>query len=140
MKASPTERHFAAKSWNWDYGEAPIIWISRQSDTDIATAITIFFLCEPSYYQKFAGDLEAVSSEHQRFQLKLILEIKMKIDQGFYSNSNIQLNLSREIGSIEEYRKKISQNQHTYPVTLKEIYDGIKMSEIKLNIPNFGIS
>src|SRR5262249_42248845 len=43
LRADPDQRHMAALSWNWDYGLAPLLWISRREDCDLATALYIFF-------------------------------------------------------------------------------------------------
>lgn len=139
MKASPNERHVAAQHWNWDYGEAPMIWICSQSDTDIATAITIFFLFEPSYYLKFAGDLEATDNQYERFILKHILEIQKRIEQGFYSNSSIYADFWQQIGSDKKYQDMFPENNHTYPKNIRQIYEGFDLQEAGVNIPDFGI-
>ena len=138
-KASPNERHIAANHWNWDYGEAPMIWICRQSDTDIATAITIFFKFEPSYYLKFAGDLKATDNQHERFILKHILEIKGKIRQGFYSNSNIYADFWREIGDDERYKDLFPKYEHTYPKNIRQVYEGSNLNDVDVKVPDFGI-
>lgn len=140
MNTSPTERHFSALHWNWDYGEAPQIWIARQSDTDIATAITIFFGCDPFYYLQYTGKFDNVVAEDQRFILENILDIKTKIETGFYKNSNIHLNLESEFEILSRYDRDISKLEHTIPVNLKKNYSGIEIDYASLNIPDFGIA
>ena len=140
MKATPNQRHVAALNWNWDYGEAPPIWICRKSDTDIATAISVFFLFEPSYYLKFLGKIENVDNQRERFMFKNILDIKMKIESGFYTNSNIFLDLESKFTILRKYNKDLSQLQHTIPVNLKQKYTGVKLEPNSLGIPDFGIN
>ena len=133
------ERHIAANSWNWDYGIAPPIWITRKPDTDIATAISIFFLFEPSYYLQYAGNLDAVDSPHERFMLRNLLELKKRIETGFYTTSNIRADFWREIGNDERYKAQFPEIGHTYPKNIRQIYNGTDPNEAGINIPDFGI-
>jgi hypothetical protein len=43
-RADPDQRHMAALNWNWDYGIAPLLCISRREDCDLATALYIFLV------------------------------------------------------------------------------------------------
>jgi hypothetical protein len=55
----PAEWHGVAETWGWGDGvEAPLRWIIQQPDCDRATAATIFWLSEPSYYLAYEGDYE----------------------------------------------------------------------------------
>lgn len=45
----PDRWHAAVLGWNWDTGLTPIWWIVNQAQCDAATALEIFYLCEPSY-------------------------------------------------------------------------------------------
>ena len=44
------EWHGVAVNWNWDNGVEPLLWIVDQPDCDKATALTVFWMCEPFYY------------------------------------------------------------------------------------------
>jgi hypothetical protein len=93
--ASPDERHMAAGMCNWDYGLAPLLWISRRPDCDLATAWRIFFACQPSHYLQYEGDVERLAASDDAYNL--MLEIKARIDGGFYTRAEIFFDISRDV-------------------------------------------
>jgi hypothetical protein len=93
--ASPDERHMAAAMCNWDYGLAPLLWISRRPDCDIATAWWIFFACQPSYYLQYEGDIERLAAPDDAY--KLMMEIKIRIESGFYTRADIFFDIRRDV-------------------------------------------
>lgn len=139
MNSSPIERHAVILRWNWDYGEAPVLWAIRQNDTDLATAVAIYFATQPGFYIKFGGDLNKTSEEHERFLLGMILELKSKIESGFYGSSNIFYDSTKGLRLLKEYCDDLDQGSHTIPLNLKDIYQGIKPETVDLRIPDFGI-
>ena len=58
--SDPDVWHVVATGWNWDYSHAPLLWIIRQESCDLATALEIFFLAEPSYYFRWVNDRSSV--------------------------------------------------------------------------------
>ncbi|KUM27798.1 hypothetical protein AU467_15560 [Mesorhizobium loti] len=62
-RADPDQRHLAALSWNWDYGLAPLLWMSRREDCDLATALYIFFGSNPQRYLQYEGNRSLVAEE-----------------------------------------------------------------------------
>jgi hypothetical protein len=96
--ASPDERHMAAGMCNWDYGLAPLLWISRRPDCDLATAWRIFFGCEPGHYLAYDGDVERLAASDDAY--KLMIEIKARIDSGFYRRAEIFFDISRDVGMM----------------------------------------
>lgn len=85
----PDVWHHVATSWNWDYDHAVPLWIIRQKDCDIATALEIFFLAEPSYYYKWVNYRNAVPKNNLEM-FDFLTEIRDKIAQGFYQRSEIE--------------------------------------------------
>lgn len=50
-KGAP-EWHGVAASWNWDNGLGPLLWIVDQPGCDRATALTLFWMCDPYDYME----------------------------------------------------------------------------------------
>jgi len=50
IRSNPDERHTAALHWNSAYGIAPLFYIVRQTDCDLATAFEIIHMTDPSFY------------------------------------------------------------------------------------------
>ena len=143
--ASPDERHVAAMSWNWDYGLAPLLWISRRKDCDIATAVHILFGCSPEAFLKFAGDRERVKAESASLEtFDMMIDIKQRIETGFYSRSQIFLDVDRNLEILKRYRPTNEELVSVLPKNLKSTYDGRRiMRENKfdgLELPPFNIA
>lgn len=108
-RASPRDRHRAACAWNWDHGTAPLKWMIRQPNTDLATAAQIFFDAEPSFYADVAGDRSKVP-HHALDAFDLLREIVDRAQRDFYPVGHISLNgralFKRLVGeaSATEYR------------------------------------
>ena len=49
ISGDPDRWHTAAMRWNWDSGLTPMYWIIGQPQCDAATALEIFYKCEPTY-------------------------------------------------------------------------------------------
>jgi hypothetical protein len=45
-----SEWHGVAVNRNWDNGLEPLLWIVDQAGCDRATALTLFWMCDPYYY------------------------------------------------------------------------------------------
>ena len=50
-KGAP-EWHGVALSWNWDNGLEPLLWVVDQPGCDRATALTLFWMCDPFDYME----------------------------------------------------------------------------------------
>jgi hypothetical protein len=86
--SDPDVWHIVATSWNWDYSHAPLLWIIRQESCDIATALGIFFLADPSYYFRWVNDRSSVpTSTLEMFDF--LAEIRERLARGFYERSEI---------------------------------------------------
>lgn len=80
--------HVVATRWNWDYSHAPLLWIIRQQKCDIATALEIFFLAEPTYYFRWAKDRSAVPTDNLEM-FDFLAELRARLARGFYRRSEI---------------------------------------------------
>lgn len=141
-QASPDERHMAACRWNWDYGLAPLIWIIRQPDCDIATALTIYFACNPAYHLEFCGDRDKVVSVNLD-GFDFLMELKNRVETNFYKHSDIAFDSRKELESILRSNPTRLQIEATIPSNIKEYYDGRVLNERNsyggLQMPDFRI-
>ena len=85
---NPDAWHIVATNWNWDYGRAPLLWIIRQKNCDIATALEVFFLAEPSYYFRYGNARSSVVDQDLEM-FDFLAEIRQRLAQGFYERSEI---------------------------------------------------
>jgi hypothetical protein len=86
--SDPDVWHIVATSWNWDYSHAPPLWIIRQESCDIATALEIFFLADPSYYVRWVNDRSSVPNSNLEM-FDFLAEIRQRLTRGFYKRSKI---------------------------------------------------
>jgi hypothetical protein len=85
----PDVWHIVATNWNWDYGTAPLLWIIRQKNCDIATALEVYFLGEPSYYFRYGDDRSSMPADSHLEMFDFLTEIRQRLAQGFYKRSEI---------------------------------------------------
>ena len=78
-----------ATNWNWDYGRAPLLWIIRQKNCDIATALEVFFLADPSYYFRYGDHRSSVPADWHLEIFDFLAEICQRLARGFYKRSEI---------------------------------------------------
>lgn len=98
--ADPDIWHIVATSWNWDYNDAVLLWIIRQENCDLATALEVFFLADPSYYFRWVDDRLAVPAGHNREMFDFLTEIRERLAQGFYQRSEIGYDGERHMSYI----------------------------------------
>lgn len=104
-RADPDERHMAALIWNWDYGLAPLLWISRREDCDLATALYIFFAGGPESYLQFAGDRSLAAKKYSDLMTyDMMMDIKGRIERGFYRRLAIHFDLSPNLEILNRYK------------------------------------
>jgi len=121
----PDQRHVAALTWNGDYGLAPLMWISRREDCDLATALHIFFGCSPESYLKFGGDRLLVDEGHgDLMTFDMMMDIKGRIECGFYTRSAIQFDLKEPFEIIERYKPTPEQRAALIPANLPDQGEG----------------
>jgi len=86
--SDPNAWHIVGTRWNWDNGHAPLLWIIRQQNCDMATALEIFFLAQPSSYFRYVMDRALVPS-HDLEMFDFVMEIRERFASGFYTRSQI---------------------------------------------------
>ncbi len=125
LKADPDQRHAAAYWCNWSYGLAPLLWISRRPDCDVATALYIFFGCEPAHFLQFGGDRNRVEQESSGIEaFDLMMEIKRRIEQGFYQRSAILFDTRDEMKILDRYNPTPALLAAVLPSGLQSRYEG----------------
>jgi Domain of unknown function (DUF4274) len=126
LTATADERHMAAQCWNWGYGYAPLIWIYRQPDCDIATALHIFFGCNLQSYLKFEGNANQFEREsgYASEAFQMMMDLKGRIDRGVYKRSELHFDVAKEMKYIEAYNPSTAQLAATLPSNLKLEYKG----------------
>jgi hypothetical protein len=144
-QADPDQRHVAALNWNWDYGLAPLLWITRRGDCDLATALHVFFGTSPEFYLQFEGDRSRVAEKQSDLTtFDMMMDIKARIERGFYQRSAIQFDLSRNLEIISRYKPTLGQLAAVLPANLPTSGAGRRIAHENrfggLDIPAFGIN
>ena len=88
ISGDPDRWHAAAMRWNWDSGLTPMYWIIEQPQCDAATALEIFYKCEPTY--KWAPESE---------EYELVASIRKKWIANSFSRWGIEFILPSYIES-----------------------------------------
>jgi len=124
-RADPDQRHAAALTWNWDYGLAPLIWISRRQDCDLATALHIFFGGEPYFYLKIGGGREQVEAGYgDLMTFDMMMDIKDRIEHGFYTRSAIEFDLTKPFEILDHHKPTAEQLAAMIPANLPMRQEG----------------
>jgi len=144
-RADPDQRHAAALIWNWDYGLAPLLWISRREDCDLATALHIFFGCGPESYLKFEGNRALVRENgYDVMTYDMMMDIKGRIERGFYARSSISFDLSKALEVLERCNPTPEQCAALIPANLPSRRAGRRITSENgfggLEIPAFRIN
>ncbi len=100
--ASPDEWHRAVLSWNWDYGIAPLLWVIRHRDCELATVLHIFFGASPDIEDMSENRRDWVAAEYavdlETFDLRM--EIRERVAKDQYRSNTIAFDYSREVAAI----------------------------------------
>ena len=96
---NPDVWHYVAMHWNWDYDHAPLLWIVRQENCDVATALQIFSGAEPNYYFRWADNRSAVP-QGNRDMFDFLIEIRDRFSLGFYKRSEIFFSGDAEVSYL----------------------------------------
>lgn len=94
-KASPDEWHQAALGHNWSYDIAPLFFISRHQDCDLATALHIFYATDPKEMAKHNFD---PSRTDRHRDLRLVLGIRDRVLSGFYTRKELRFDPKERFG------------------------------------------
>ena len=86
---SPIERHHFLMNWNFDDGIKPLEFLIDQPDTDLGTITLLYWLLSPGYLYDHQDDPH----------FSLIKKIEKNIKQNFYTNKNISVDPSNNMGT-----------------------------------------
>jgi hypothetical protein len=129
LRADPDQRHAAALTWNWDYGLAPLLWMIRRDDCDLATALHIFFSGGPESFLKYGGDRALVAENSVNLMTyDMIIEIKGRIERGFYARSAIRYDLSKAFEVLDRYKPTAEQRDALIPAGLATRKEGRRIA------------
>lgn len=84
--ASPADWHRAALDFNWSNRSDPLLWIVMQEDCELATALNIFWRCEPGWDLMLMARGEKV---YQRDEIAIITTIAKRLHAGTYKRRTI---------------------------------------------------
>jgi hypothetical protein len=144
-RADPDHRHVAALTWNWDYGLAPLLWISRRKDCDLATAWHIFFGSGPESYLQFEGDRARAAEKHSDLMTyDMMMDIKRRMERGSYKRAAIEFDVSQGLDVLSRYHPTPSQLAAVLPanvptrgpgrrITRENGFGGLRMPAFRIN-------
>jgi len=123
-RATPDDWHACALTWNWDFGLQPLFWIIRREDCDVATALHIFSLAEPSYYITFNHRPEEIPEVNiEGFWLSS--EIFERWRSGFYKRSELAWS---DVGGMPKRLLGRDGRAHRIPEAMKAPLAGRSVS------------
>ena len=121
---SPDDWHHTAMHWNWDNDIAPLLWIIRQPDCDLATAVEIYYLADPYHYFSPKSDR---APEDRGEYYALIMEIRERVASGQFRRRELAFDstgyFSEPITRISDDPKfpdalpgrTVNDNRYSYP-------------------------
>lgn len=87
--AGPDDWHRVALDFNWSEPLYLLDWIVRRAECDAATALTIFWKGEPTYWIAHESSLSQKPNGFSYLNNQICAYIATRIDQGGYSRSKI---------------------------------------------------
>lgn len=96
----PDEWHRAALDFNWTNRLEPLLWIVMQDDCDLATALNVFWRCEPGWDLMLLARGEDAD---ERDEAAIIKHIADRIQAGTYHRREIAFAI--ESGMIADYQE-----------------------------------
>lgn len=95
---SPDDWYNIAFNFSWDGKFDHILWITKQPDCDLSTAVTIYFMGSPGYYASHSSELSG-SMLKEGAEL---LALSTRIRSGFYKHHNFLFDFDKEGDRILE--------------------------------------
>ncbi len=89
-KGSPDDWHRVCLDFNWDEPLYILDWIVRQEACDIATAATIFWLGQPTWWLGAARKVEEEPNGFSYLNRKICVYISDRVRGGGYRRSEIE--------------------------------------------------
>ncbi len=92
--------HRSAETWNFDDGTAPLEWIVEQPDCDAATALLIFWRCQPGEWAAMYPNRSACTDPHHGAEYDLAVKIKRHWLAGRYPQKRFRYDPGAEWGVV----------------------------------------
>jgi Domain of unknown function (DUF4274) len=130
--ASPEDWHRVALDFNWDNPIDPLFWIVRQPECDRATALTIFWLAQPSY--RLMQSAEDDGESHAASDWKMVQFIGDRINAKGYVRSGIAFDATPLL--LQDYDELVAEGKKAPDVPLKAHPDmkrSIRGREVRLD-------
>lgn len=99
--AGPDDCHRAALDFDWGGPLYLIDWIVRQSDCDVATALTVFWAGQPACWLIEQGSIAEEPNGYSYLNRQICAYIADQVRAGGYTRSRIAF--SPEVGTKEDY-------------------------------------
>ncbi len=97
--ASPDDYHSVVQNWNWDYGIVPLLWIIRNSDCELGTALQAYFRAEPHVEDLAERRREWIKTNYsvdlETFDFRM--EIRARIARGEFRSNTLAFDFSKEV-------------------------------------------
>ena len=89
QSADPIDWHRSVMTFNFDADLAPLVCIGSQPCCDLGTAITMYYLCCPSFFSKYASMAEIEAQVGYEIETAKLLElIANRMSAGRYTDAN----------------------------------------------------
>ena len=101
----PRERHQIATTWNWDAGYDILTWIIEQKDTDLGTAVSLFYLGSADYFMKFSNREDVLAKEPWAIENFDFLSrlVQLVSNSEYYSKAEFSSAWVASSGEIKRY-------------------------------------
>ena len=131
--ASPEDWHRVMLDFNWDNRTDSLFWIVQQPECDKATALTIFWLAQPTSYTLMQSSDQDGQSE-AAFHWKMVQFIGERINTKGYTRTKIAFDATPLM--LQDYDELIAEGKTVPDVRLKvhpDLKRSIQGQEIRLD-------
>lgn len=116
LLTEPEELHYLAEQHNWDNGVRLLQWITASDICSEATALHLFWLAKPNYYQayKFTDNLKETYENDVFDLIKIIYKNYLT---NFYRKTKIPFELSSRVDTeqqVPDFMKEKTKGEETY--------------------------
>jgi Domain of unknown function (DUF4274) len=110
---NPEQRHFVAMHSNWDYAELTLDWLVTRPDCDLATAVELYWLAQPTEFIKYATKADLMKhASYFEWTHDFAGGIIRRYHEGFYTRSAIAFSKHYAVDwLLDEIEKNLQGNQ-----------------------------